>query len=141
MAHEWKFPCKLDSNYDGDTFRLEIDIGFALRHYAPVRLHGADTPELRGGTELTKAAARLARDEAERFIRDAAEVMFHCVVWGGKYGRPVGDIICDGQSLAAWLIEEGLAVPYDGGSRTAIQVLHEENAQSLLNAGRITLES
>ena len=134
MPHEWRFPCTLDSNYDGDTFRLTIDIGFALRHYAAVRLHGADTPELRGGTDQTKALARMARDEAARFIRDAGKVEFHCVVWGGKYGRPVGDLICDGKSLAQHLIAERMAVPYDGGSRSAIQAQHQANAEALLSA-------
>ena len=140
MARKWIFPCELESNYDGDTFRLALDIGFALKHYVPVRLHGADTPELRGGTKLTKAAAKLARDEASRFIRAAEVVEFDCVVWGGKYGRPVGDILCDGQSLAAWLIENKLAVYYDGGSRKAIQLQHKANAEVLVAEGRLTVE-
>ena len=137
MKRKWLFPCRLDSNYDGDTFKLHIDIGFALSHYVSVRLHGADTPELRGGTLLTKAAARLARDEADAFIRAADEVVFDCVVWGGKYGRPVGDILCDGASLAQWLIDQNLAVLYDGGSRKKIFVKHEENARLLKEQGRL----
>ena len=48
MTHEWKFPCVVEGNYDGDTFKLSIDIGFALRHYVAIRLDGVDTPELRG---------------------------------------------------------------------------------------------
>ena len=131
----------MEDNYDGDTFKLEIDIGFALRHYVSIRLHGADTPELRGGSKLTKAAGRFARDEAESYIRAAKVTIFKCVLWGGKYGRPIGDIMCDGNSLAAWLIENHLAVLYDGGSRAAIFSQHEANAKLLLDAGRITLEA
>ena len=80
MSHEWKFPAKLDENYDGDTFNLELDIGFSLRYYVSIRLHAVDTPELRGGSDLTKAAAKLARDKAHRFVSQAQEVIFHSLV-------------------------------------------------------------
>ena len=134
---EWIFPVKLEDNYDGDTFKLAIDIGFALRHYAPVRLHGVDTPELRGGTDLTKAAAKLARDEAFRIINEADEVLFRSVVWSGKYGRPIGDIICDGEDLGTWLVQNMLALPYDGGSRKALQKQHRINSLALYEAGKL----
>ena len=132
---EWKFPAKLDSNYDGDTFKLELDIGFGLRNFISARLDGVDTPELRGGTDLTKAAAKLARDEANRFISEADEVLFHCTVWGGKYGRPVGRIICDGVDLSQWLIDNNLGLPYDGGSRNLDD--HIANAELLRKQGKI----
>ena len=35
----------------------------------------------------------------------------------GKYFRIVADVIVDGESLADILIETGLAVPYDGGTK------------------------
>ena len=137
MPHQWIFPCKMDRAYDGDTFYLELDIGFALQHFVAVRLAGVDTPELRGGTDLTKAAAKLARDEAEKFIRGGAEVKFHCTLWGGKYGRPVGDIYVDGNALSDFLIERRLGVSYDGGSRAAIFRFHKANAQYLKEAGAL----
>ena len=137
MNREWIFPCEFDENYDGDTFKLRVELGFALSYFISARLHGADTPEMRGGTILTKAAACLAKDEAAWFIKEAHEVLFHCTVWGGKYGRPVGDIICDGQSLAKHLINLRLAVPYDGGSRKTIFSLHEVNAVFLKEEGRL----
>ena len=141
MAHAWLFPCQLDgAPYDGDTFKLRVDLGFALRHHVSVRLHGADTPELRGGTAATKALARLARDEAFRFVAAADEVIFASTAWRGKYGRPVGDLVCDGKGLAAHLIAEGLAVRYDGGSRADLFAQHEKNARAALAAGRIVLE-
>ena len=135
MDHEWRFPCLLDDNYDGDTFKLTVDLGFAMRYHVAVRLDGVDTPELRGGTLLTKAAARLARDEAERFVRLAGKVVFRSTVWKGKYGRPVGDILCDGKSLAARLIASRLGVPYEGGNRRELILLHESNAAWLQGQG------
>jgi len=126
---DWTFPCELESNYDGDTFRLALDIGFGMKYYAPVRLHGVDTPELRGGTDATKALAAKARDEAEKLIRSSETVIFHSLVWRGKYGRPVGDIECDGIMLSNYLIDARLGVPYDGGSREEIQEYHAANAE------------
>ena len=135
MDHEWNFPAKLDDNYDGDTFKLELDLGFALRHFVSIRLDGVDTPELRGGSDLTKAAGKLARDEANQFVRAAKRLMFKCTVWGGKYGRPAGDLICDGQSLSDWLIDQGLGLPYDGGTRD--QAAHHRLAQALAEQGKL----
>ena len=135
MKHEWRFPCLLGDNYDGDTFKLVIDLGFALRHHVAIRLNGVDTPELRGGTPLTKATAKSARDEAERFVREAGQTGFHSTVWKGKYGRPVGDIICDGKSLAAHLIASRLGVPYEGGNRGVLATQHESNAAWLQSQG------
>ena len=138
MEHVWTFPCRLDENYDGDTFKVELDVGFGSRHYAAVRLAGVDTPELRGGTALTKAAAKLARDEAARFILMGREVVFHCAVWSGKYGRPVGEIYVDGVRLSEHLIARRLGVEYAGGSRAGLQELHRVNAEHLRETGQLS---
>ena len=137
MKHEWTFPIRAESNYDGDTIRVEFDIGFGLRYYNSVRLADVDTPELRGGTDLTKAAARLARDRVTELLANADEVLFHSTKWAGKYGRPVGMVYVDGVNIADILIEERLGVPYDGGTRD--QTAHEANAEWLLAEGRITV--
>ena len=127
---QWIFPAELDgSPYDGDSIRLELDLGFCMRSFVAVRLYGVDTPEMRGGTEVTKALAIDARDETERFIRAGSRVDFLCVEWGGKYGRPIGDIIVDGKSLARHLIDNRLGVEYYGGSRAMLQAKHAENAE------------
>jgi len=51
------------SNYDGDTIRADIDLGFGQwSHNQTFRLYGINTPELRGGTAETKQAGRDAKD-------------------------------------------------------------------------------
>lgn len=131
MPHEWRFPAELLSNYDGDTLKLRLDLGFQTSQVHDVRLHGVDTPEIRGGTEATKQLARLARDRASEFIKGGKEVYFLSEKWAGKYGRSIGDVEVDGVSLRQWLIDNRLGVAYDGGPRVPIQWLHRENAKAL----------
>ncbi len=127
MAHEWRFPCRLISNYDGDTFDLAIDLGFEIQTRHSIRLSGVDTPELRGGTDESKAAARLARDVANAFVNSGEEVIFVSEQWAGKYGRPLGDIVVDGLSLRDHLLDQRLGVPYSGGSRETLRTQHMAN--------------
>ena len=134
---DWHFPVKVVENYDGDTFKIEIDLGFGMRYFTTVRLDGVDTPELRGGTELTKAAAKFARDEAARLIREAHTVNFKSTAWMGKYNRPIGDFEIDGESLVKYLIDHRLGVPYTGGSREQTKKQHEKNAAWLRKHGQI----
>ena len=135
MDHKWTFPVEVESNYDGDTLRCCFDLGFGMRYWNSIRLASVDTPEIRGGTELTKAAGRLARDTVRQLVEDANEVIFHSTVWAGKYGRPVGELYLDGDCLSEILISENLGVRYSGGTRN--QALHELNAETLYRAGSL----
>lgn len=137
MTRDWTFPATVEGAYDGDTFYTTVDLGFSLQHHFSCRLHGIDTPELRGGSELTKAAAKLARDEALRFIRAGTEVLFRSELWAGKYGRPVGDFIVDGRSLRDWLLEHRHGVAYDGGTRAGFLARHVHNAEHHRGMGRL----
>ena len=138
MQHQWTFPVTVESNYDGDTLRCWFDLGFGMRYVDSIRLDGVDTPEIRGGSELTKAAARLARDAVMDLVTQAKDIVFHSTVWRGKYGRPVGRLYLDGRDLAEILIERRLGVAYDGGRRD--QTAHDDNAAWLLKHGYISLE-
>ena len=128
-------------NYDGDSFDIHIvrsfDFGFhrTIMGAEPinVRLYGVDTPELRGGTDDSKAAARLARDRARQFCLDAIDkndLIFESYKYKkGKYGRPLGDFIrvSDNQRLSTFLLNERLGVKYHGQSKAEIQPEHDAN--------------
>ena len=135
----WKFPCRLIRNYDGDSIVIEIDRGFGGRLKKTVRLHGVDTPELRGGTLATKALGRMARDHVTAFICTGTSVIFQSNMWNEKYGRALGDLVVDGKSLSEDLLERRMAVQYDGGNRAAMQMLHEKNARFVHNLLGIAL--
>jgi len=132
-------------NYDGDTYTLRLDCGFGLR-YTPkqgCRLSGADTPEMKGGTDTSKAAAKLAKDYAHDFIEEA--IRFDGVFVSDevdKYGRPLGDIqFRDGRghmrSLASELVRESLAVFYHGQNKNDVANAHAENFTRLKAAGKL----
>ena len=113
----YRYKAHVDSVYDGDTITVTIDLGFKVQLVkAKLRLLGVDTPELRGGTELTKKAGYEARD----FVRDLClgkDVLIHSVK-KGKYGRFLAHVwtIEDGKpsekSINELLIEKGLAREY-----------------------------
>ncbi len=94
--------------YDGDTVTLRVDLGFHTQTVVKARLAGIDTPELRGGTGETKAAAKAARD----FLRDL--ILFRDVTIKttktGKYGRWIVDIfLSTGDNVNNILVNRGHA--------------------------------
>jgi micrococcal nuclease len=68
--YEYRATVKKRSDvYDGDTITAEVDLGFHVQMTRmKFRLYGINTPELRGGTDETKAAARAARDRLRDLI-------------------------------------------------------------------------
>ena len=49
----------------------------------------------------------------------------------GKYGRILGEIICDGVNINEVMVEEHLAVAYFGQSKEEIEQEHLENRKIL----------
>ena len=134
-------------NYDGDSFDLHLDLGFSLSFFRKCRVFGIDTPELRGGTDKSKAAGYLARDLARTFVDEGmraenAEVVFESTGYSGKFGRPLGDIAViyeDGsvERLTEYLLENRLAVRYHGQAKREIQAEHDANIAHLEAQGMI----
>lgn len=144
MTYEFKILAF--ENYDGDSFDLTLDLGFDLILHKKCRIYGIDTPELRGGTEESKAAGRLARDEARAFVQSALdagqEAIFASLDYTGKFGRPLGDIVVhadDGETvkLTDMLLAQNLAVPYHGQAKAKVQAEHDANIKILRTTGRI----
>ena len=138
----WRFPCRVYSIYDGDSIDLELDLGFGSWRYEKCRFAGIDTPELRGGYDLSKAAAKFARDEVKRLVAEGEsagdDIIFFYSNWRGKFGRPLGDLEIGGKSVIKYLLANRLGVPYDGQNKKEIQHLHEANFSFLYDAGKLT---
>ena len=101
------------SNYDGDTLRLDIDLGMGVwLHNQSVRLFGIDTPEIRSRDQAEKARAIKARD----FVRETLFTDDELIIQThkdktGKFGRLLVTVfvIDSGENLNKLLVEQGLA--------------------------------
>ena len=104
--------------YDGDTIRVNIDLGFGLSiNNTAIRLKGINTPEIRGEEKEQGYASR------DRLIAILTSANFKCKIKTtkgkerGKYGRILGEIYV-GSDEKGWsnvnqqLLEEGYAVAY-----------------------------
>ena len=124
------------SNYDGDSFHFLLDCGFGIK-FKPdggYRLDGADTPEMKGGTKISKWAAREAKEFAKQFINygiERKDANLHSID-AGKFGRPLSKIYVAGLELGEELIKQNLAAPYHGQSKSLISAIHEDNYTILL---------
>lgn len=95
---------------DGDTFDLQIDLGFDVKVKQRIRLNGADAYEtsLRGGTTEEEKRKGI---EAKEFLIDRIfnkEVIIETVKdKKGKYGRYLANVCIDGKMVSEMLVEKG----------------------------------
>jgi micrococcal nuclease len=113
----YAYRAKTVSVYDGDSVRLDIDLGFD--HWqlkVPIRLWGIDTPELRGSTE-EKLRGYAARDYLRSLVFDKEGQPKPLSLYSikdkkGKYGRYLGILEVDGTIVNQALLEAGMATLY-----------------------------
>lgn len=106
--------------YDGDTCMMSLPgIHPLFGDHIPVRLAGIDTPEMKGQCEREKQLARQARDLVRSHLSRAGEIRLRKAS-RDKYFRIDARVIADGADLSEILINQGLAVPYDGGTKTKV---------------------
>ena len=104
--------------YDGDTFTLA---GYLPYESSPlyrfsVRLNGIDCAEIKGKSEEEKQCAILARTELDRLIMHKMVQLKN--VKNEKYGRLLADVYIDDLHVNQHMLDKGLAVIYDGGTKT-----------------------
>jgi micrococcal nuclease len=109
---------------DGDTIDVDIDLGFGIvLKKKRLRFLGIDTPEKRTRNLAEKAlglkATARVQDLCGEKVRFVSEEL-------DKYGRvlatpfAVDENGVTGVNICETLIEEGLAVPYFGGTKTKV---------------------
>lgn len=109
---------EVTSIYDGDTFRANIkDFPDLLGYRIGIRINGIDTPEIRGKCKQEKQLAYKAKELTVVTLRNAKKIELRNMK-RGKYFRIVADVYADGKSIAKKLIDNKLAVKYDGGTKT-----------------------
>ena len=138
MAHEFK--AKLVRVVDGDTIDADIELGFSVFMRDRIRLMGIDTPESRTRNLEEKSWGMAAKHRLIELLAEAdGEFILKTEeMEKGKFGRVLGTIMINGKDANQSLIEEKLAIPYEGGnkdeSRTKYGVVelwntHYENPQ------------
>jgi|TARA_A100001011_G_C14150829_1_gene773925 micrococcal nuclease len=108
----------LDRVIDGDTIDVNLDLGFdVILQKQRVRLAGIDTPESRTRNLEEKALGLKAKDRLIELCVGSFKIQS---LGKGKYGRILGiPYTEDGKDICQMLIEEGHAVEYWGGKKTA----------------------
>ena len=107
----------VDSVYDGDTITVSLDLGLSIKVRAKCRLLGIDTPEVRTKSAAEKEAAYKARDRLRELVLEST-VTLHSVAKPDKYGRLLVTVWAeDGTCINDLMINEGLAIEYNGGKK------------------------
>jgi endonuclease YncB( thermonuclease family) len=105
---------RIISVYDGDTFRVDIDeLSDIVGKNIAIRILGIDTPEIKGKCDKEKQLAIKARDFTRSYLNNASSVQLSNLK-RDKYFRLLADVYVDGESLAAALLANDLAVIYSG---------------------------
>lgn len=124
------------SVYDGDTIRTRLTLPEPLNAIS-VRINGIDTPESPAASYYTTGKlnrakcvqeaelALEARARVEQLVRNGGNML---ILKNFKYGKYAGRIVSDVYvvdidkthtiNIATVLLEEGYAIPYNGGKRT-----------------------
>jgi endonuclease YncB( thermonuclease family) len=103
--------------YDGDTItiaaRLPNTLGPIYRF--SVRLLGIDSPEIKGKTFKEKELAVISRDILSQLIM--GKIVYLRNVSMEKYGRILADVYLGDVHINDWMLKNGYAIPYDGGTK------------------------
>jgi len=103
--------------YDGDTItiatRLPMDNSPMYRF--SVRLLGIDSAEIKGRTDAEKQLAICARDAlASKVFGKVVDLRNISIE---KYGRVLADVYLNDLHLNQWMLDNGYAISYDGGTK------------------------
>lgn len=103
--------------YDGDTITIAAKLPYPESpvYRIAVRLNGIDTPEIKGQTQKEKDLAKHIRNTLHDKIFDKIVELKNTS--SEKYGRLLADVYLDGICINEWLIDQGFAVKYNGGTK------------------------
>jgi micrococcal nuclease len=123
----YEYECKIVRVVDGDTIDVDISLGFGLWiHGESIRLFGVDCPECRSRDKEEKAAGLAAKRFVERFLQ-VGETYTLNTQGKGKFGRYLGTISNETETVNKALVNEHLAVVYYGQNKDEIEAAHLKN--------------
>lgn len=103
--------------YDGDTITIASKLPYenSPLYKWSVRLNGIDCPEIKGKSSDEKDIAKLAKQEVEKLCLN--KIIKLEPVDLDKYGRLLANIYIDNINISQHLINNKLAIAYDGGTK------------------------
>lgn len=107
---------------DGDTVAFQADfLPAPLKKELSIRVYGVDTPEKGHRAACASEAQRgeAASAFTKQVIAQATQRQIVIMDWDKYGGRVLGDVILNGQSLRAMLIQNGFAREYYGEAKTS----------------------
>lgn len=125
----YRYKARLVKAVDGDTARLDIDLGMKVHRIEDVRLNGIDAPERNSKDPVEREKALESTNRLIELLDGGDLFVITMKDRDEKFGRLLGEIYPiltqhpDGslevspKSASQILLEEGLAKPYSGGKR------------------------
>lgn len=130
-VYDLQLKVQVIDNYDGDTITVNIpNVPDIFGKNIPIRLRGIDTPEIKSKCLDNKVRALAAKYFVYYTIESGHEVVLKNIT-RGKYFRLVADVYVDGRNLNAQLLQNKLAVPYFGNTKSKgcrMLMFEKENA-------------
>jgi endonuclease YncB( thermonuclease family) len=105
---------------DGDTVAFHAPfLPAPLKQELSIRVFGVDTPEKGHRAQCPSEAARgaAATEFTKKLIAAAQQRQMVLMDWDKYGGRVLGDVLLNGQSLRAMLIQNGFAREYYGEAK------------------------
>ena len=103
--------------YDGDTITVAAFVpGCRTMYRFSVRLDGIDTPEMKTKNEEEKLLAHKAQEDLSGKV--LGEMVELENVSMEKYGRLLATVVHKGVNMNQWMIDQGHAKEYHGGTKS-----------------------
>jgi len=105
--------------YDGDTITIGCSLPIINKedvcYRFSVRLRGIDSPEIKSKNEYEKEIAHVAKSMLSDKILNEMVILEN--IDYDKYGRLLADVIFEDKNMSEFMIENKLAIAYDGGTK------------------------
>jgi micrococcal nuclease len=103
--------------YDGDTITIASKLPYneSPIYRFSVRINGIDCPEIKSKDENEKECAIIARETIEHLLLN--QIVSLQNIQHEKYGRILADVYIGDFNVGNYLLEQRLAVSYDGGTK------------------------